>query len=133
MKNIITDIPDLEGEVWAEIKGYDEAYWVSNLGRIKSYKYKTPYLLVQTPNTSGYMRVQLSKDGKRQRPLVHRLVATYFVPNDDPLRKNTVDHIDTNKSRNTYDNLQWLSLSDNIKQYYKIKKEQTSAENHSQK
>lgn len=51
------------------------------------------------------MRVQLSKDGKRQRPLVHRLVATYFVPNDDPLRKNTVDHIDTDKSRNTYDNL----------------------------
>lgn len=132
MKDIITDIPDLEGEVWAEIKGYDEAYWISNLGRIKSYKYKTPYLLVQTPNTSGYMRVQLSKDGKRQRPLVHRLVATYFVPNDDPLRKNTVDHIDTDKSRNTYDNLQWLSLSDNIKRYYKIKKEQASAENHSQ-
>lgn len=131
MKDIITDIPDLEGEVWAEIKGYDEAYWISNLGRIKSYKYKTPYLLVQTPNTSGYMRVQLSKDGKRQRPLVHRLVATYFVPNDDPLRKNTVDHIDTDKSRNTYDNLQWLSLSDNIKRYYKIKKEQASAENHS--
>ena len=132
MKDIITDIPDLEGEVWAEIKGYDEAYWISNLGRIKSYKYKTPYLLVQTPNTSGYMRVQLSKDGKRQRPLVHRLVATYFVPNDDPLRKNTVDHIDTDKSRNTYDNLQWLSLSDNIKRYYKIKKEQASAENLSQ-
>lgn len=133
MKDITKDIPDLEGEVWAEIKGYDEAYWISNLGRIKSYKYKTPYLLVQTPNTSGYMRVQLSKDGKRQRPLVHRLVATYFVPNDDPLMKNTVDHIDTDKRRNTYDNLQWLSLSDNIKRYYKIKKEQASAENHSQR
>ena len=46
MKNVINDIPDLDGEVWAEIKGYDEAYWISNLGRAKSYKYKTPYLLV---------------------------------------------------------------------------------------
>lgn len=131
MKDVINDIPDLEGEEWAEIEGYDKAYWISNLGRVKSYKYKKPYLLVQSTNSSGYMRVQLNKDGKRQRPLVHRLVATYFVPNDDPLRKNTVDHIDTDKSRNTYDNLQWLSLSDNIKRYYKIKKEQASAENHS--
>ena len=133
MKNdIINDITDLEGEVWEEIKGYDEAYKVSNLGRVKSYKHKQPYLLIQTTNSSGYLRVQLHKHGKRQRPLVHRLVATYFVPNDDPLRKNTVDHIDGNKHRNTYDNLQWLSLSDNIKRYYKNKKEQASSENHSQ-
>ena len=132
MNDVSNDIPNLEGEVWAEIKGYDEAYWVSNLGRIKSYKYKKPCLLVQTPNSSGYMRVQLNKDGKRQRPLVHRLVATYFVPNDDPIRKNTVDHLDADKSHNSYDNLQWLSLSDNIKRYYKHKKEQASSEHHSE-
>ena len=125
------DIPDLEGELWAEIKGYNGAYWISNFGRIKSYKHKVPCLLQQSPNSSGYLRVALHKKGKRWRPLVHRLVATYFVPNDDPIEKNTVDHIDRNKQRNTYDNLQWLSLSDNIRRYYQTEKEQASSENHS--
>ena len=44
--------------------------------------------------------------------------------NDDPLEKNTVDHIDGNKQNNNAENLRWLSLSDNVKAYYnKIKGE----------
>lgn len=44
--------------------------------------------------------------------------------NDDPLEKNTVDHIDGNKRNNNAENLRWLSLSDNVKAYYnKIKGE----------
>jgi len=34
----ITPIPDLEGEEWCEIAGYDSKYYVSNKGRIKSLK-----------------------------------------------------------------------------------------------
>ena len=46
------------------------------------------------------------------------------MPNDDPLEKNTVDHIDGNKQNNDAENLRWLSLSDNVKAYYnKIKGE----------
>ena len=46
------------------------------------------------------------------------------MPNDDPLEKNTVDHIDGNKQNNNAENLRWLSLSDNVKAYYnKIKGE----------
>ncbi len=130
MKEEIKDIPYLEGEQWKSIEGYDDKYKISNLGRVASYKYKQPYLLVQTPNTSGYLRVTLYKNGTRQRVFVQRLVAIYFVPNDDPINKNTVDHLDSDKRRNTYDNLQWLSLSDNIKRFYKNKKDQASSENH---
>ena len=78
---------------------------ISNLGRIRSYKYKKPYILIPEENSSGYLRVSLYKDGKRKRVLVHRLVALNFVQNDDPLIKNTVDHIDGNKHRNVYQNL----------------------------
>ena len=46
------------------------------------------------------------------------------MSNDDPLEKNTVDHIDGNKQNNNAENLRWLSLSDNVKAYYnKIKGE----------
>lgn len=60
---------------------------------------------------------------------VHRLVAIYFVFNDDPLEKNTVDHIDGNKQNNNAENLRWLSLSDNVKAYYNKMKEGTEYDN----
>ena len=60
---------------------------------------------------------------------VHRLVAIYFVSNDDPLEKNTVDHIDGNKQNNNAENLRWLSLSDNVKAYYNKMKEGTEYDN----
>lgn len=132
MSDLIKEIPDLDGEVWVNISGYNEKYQISNLGRVKSFKYKQPYLLCLEANSKGYLRVSLHKHGRRQRVFVHRLVAQYFVPNDDPLTKNTVDHIDGNKLRNTYDNLQWLSLSDNIRAYNIRKKKSDLSKIHSQ-
>ena len=39
---------------------------------------------------------------------IHRLVASHFVDNNDPL-KNIVDHIDCNKLNNQYTNLRWVT------------------------
>jgi hypothetical protein len=49
--------------------------------------------------------VPLYKNGKRKYYLIHRLVAIAFVPNDDPINKTTVDHINSIKTDATYTNL----------------------------
>ena len=120
----LDNIENLEGEVWKPINGYDEKYYISNYGRVKSYKYKEAQLLKTSLNSSGYPRVALCKNGKRKNYLVHRLVAIAFINNDDPLNKTTVDHINMIKTDARYNNLRWLSLSDNIKAFYESKSEE---------
>lgn len=47
-------------EEWKAIKGYEGIYEVSNLGRVRS---KNGEITPQ-PNSTGYLRVQLSKNGE---------------------------------------------------------------------
>ena len=61
-------------EIWKDIKGYEDMYVVSNHGRVaslnrvqkdkngKEKRYKGKMLLPH-PNSSGYLRVQLKRDG----------------------------------------------------------------------
>ncbi len=127
-QELIKMYDDLEGEEWKEIIGFNGRYYVSNKGRVKSRYGGKERLKALSYNSSGYQRVELCIQGKRYRPFVHRLVAEYFIPNDDPLQKTTVDHIDGQKDRNVSENLQWLSLSDNIRAYFKLKKERNKKE-----
>lgn len=54
------------------------------------------------------------KDGKPKDFLVARLIATTFL--EDLLEtKMTVNHKDGNRLNNNVENLEWLSLADNIK------------------
>jgi len=62
--------------------------------------------------------------GNRQNKQVSQLVALAFVPNDNPLLKDTVDHIDGQKSNNNWKNLRWLSRADNVRAYYESLKGQ---------
>ena len=55
----------------------------------------------------GYEKVVLTKNGVRKTYLVHRLVATAFLPNPD--NKATVNHIDGNKRNNNVNNLEWAT------------------------
>lgn len=102
----IDNIPDMDGEQWREIT---PLYLISNYGRVKSLFGYEARLLKQTDNGRGYNRVEIN--GKDL--LVSRLVALYFVERTDPTA-DTVDHIDGNTQNNRADNLQWLSLSDNV-------------------
>ncbi len=45
--------------------------------------------------------------------LVHRLVATVFIPN--PLNLPVVNHKDGNTRNNTVENLEWVTHSDNMR------------------
>ena len=113
----LDSITNYSGEIWKPIEGFDK-YYISNYGRVKSYKRHYAKLLKVEITTRGYCRVDLNNNGQRFHKLVHRLVAKAFIENNDPSVKTTVDHIDGNKKNNRADNLQWLSLSDNVKAYY---------------
>lgn len=98
-------------EVWKSF-GYED-YEVSNLGRVKSYKYDKENGRIMKPyrDTKGYLQIDLQLDGrKRQNRVhlaVHRIVAQAFIPNPDNLPQ--VNHKDENKENNSLDNLEWCT------------------------
>lgn len=104
--------PDLPGEIWKDIVGFEGRYIVSNFGRVKSIGKKTRYaILAFVVHRQGYLRVGLSKDNHHKSYLVHRIVAEAFLPNSD--KKETVNHIDGNKANNNINNLEWCTQREN--------------------
>ena len=111
-------------EIWKDIPGYEGQYQVSNLGRVKSLPRNVPgkngsirhlpgKLLSPADNDSdGYKFVMLTKNSKSTHMLVHRLVATAFIPN--PENKPQVNHKDCIPSNNELSNLEWSTQSENM-------------------
>ena len=99
-------------EIWKTIEECSD-YQVSNLGRVKSFKYDKENGKIMNPyrTTKGYLQIDLQLDGrKRQNRMhvaVHRLVAKAFIPNPDNLPQ--VNHKDENKENNHVDNLEWCT------------------------
>ena len=61
----------------------------------------------------GYLKITLVKnDGAKTYQRVNRLVATAFVPN--PENKPTVNHKDCNVLNNCADNLEWMTVEEQI-------------------
>ena len=118
-------------EIWKDIPNY-KGYQASNLGRIRTYN-KITYtklhgerhwknrILKFKPTTKnnrskqgGGYRVSLWKNGKCRDFLVARIIATTFLENLIDT-KMTVNHKNGNRLDNRVDNLEWLTLSENIK------------------
>lgn len=104
----------MENEIWKDIKGFEGLYQVSNLGNVRSLKYRNQKLVKNlTPQTNnhGYKVVGLGENGKTKFALVHRLVATAFI--DNPNNYPVVNHKDENPLNNRVDNLEWSTYSYN--------------------
>lgn len=106
---------DSVNEEWKTIIGY-ENYQVSNLGRIRSLRHNNIYYM--NPMRRGYEGqkyecVRLSNEDGPKNFAVHRLVASYFVPN--PNNYNIINHKDENKLNNKASNLEWCTYSYNRK------------------
>ena len=112
-------------EIWKDIKGYENKYQVSNLGKVKikenitqrmnmgvlrDYKQKE-IIMKPSENGCGYLKVGLNKDGNYKNSYVHRLVAAAFLTNEDNLPQ--VNHIDGDKYNNCVDNLEWCTEKNN--------------------
>jgi hypothetical protein len=105
-------------EEWRPISGYMWRYHVSNFGRVKSYYSRKEKILKPIRDGAGYSMVQLSKAKKTKLLLVHRLVATEFIPN--PENKPEVNHKDGDKQNNRVGNLEWVTPSENTKHAFDI-------------
>jgi hypothetical protein len=107
MKELET-IPSLEN-----FKGYS----ITEDGRVFSHKTKK-FLktCIRMGNGVAYERIGLSGSGKKRRKTfsVHRLVCLAFKYN--PNHKNlTVNHIDENPLNNHIDNLEWMTMAENLR------------------
>ena len=103
-------------EEWKKIDDY-ENYEISNLGFIRSFNYGRIKILITDEQKNGYLRIGLWENNKKKKFLIHRLVATAFIPN--PENKSQVNHIDGNKKNNRLENLEWNTSSENIIHAYK--------------
>ena len=90
---------------WRSVKGYDGRYLVSNTGFI--YSKISNKVLKPNKMNNGYLSVELFKDGKSKRLLIHRIVAEAFIDNPESLP--IVNHKDEDKTNNSVDNLEWCT------------------------
>ena len=126
---------DTKKEEWKEIPGYESLYEASSFGRIRTCNGKTTFTewhgirvwksrilknKTKTPDDSGF-KVSLWKNGEAKTWLVHRLCALTFLgePQNIELKSTgermTVNHKDGNRLNNNIENLEWLTLADNIR------------------
>lgn len=98
-------------EEWKRVADFPD-YEISNLGRVRNASGKV--LKPQTNPKNGYLQIMLHNgiDGKKIKlNYLHRLVATYFLP--QPQEGQTqINHKDGNRADNTASNLQWKYASD---------------------
>ena len=101
---------EVNGEVWCNILG--TIYAVSENGNVRNRE--TNHILAISINDKGYHQISLYIDRLRFQTEVHRLVAEAFVIKPFSTVKLTVDHKNNDKLYNHKDNLEWLSLRDNL-------------------
>ena len=114
-------------EIWKDVSGYEGLYQVSNLGKVRSLPlvktfsdgsvhYLRGVILKQSNTTTGYKKVELSKNGFKKSIKVHRLVAQAFLVNT--YNKPHINNKDGNPINNVVDNLEWVTQKENVQHAY---------------
>lgn len=115
-------------EQWRDIPGYEGIYQVSNLGNVRTCDGKTTYTerhgvrhwkqrnLKQKFHKNRYgrtdARIILWKDGLNRTWLVARLVGLAWCTGFS--ENMTINHINGNSLDNRAENLEWVSIAENI-------------------
>jgi hypothetical protein len=96
-------------EVWKKIEDYSK-YSVSSHGRIRN---DETGKLIAIHYRKDYARVSIySDEGPRKTHSLHLIVAYHFVENPEGL--DEVNHKNGVKSDNYYENLEWVTHSENM-------------------
>ena len=113
-------------EEFADIKGYEGIYQISNFGNVKSLKrpiwliknqcfgIRKERILKPSLVSKGYLQINLSKDGVRKHFKIHQLIAIAFLNHTQNKHNEIIDHIDNNPSNNLIDNLQITTCRHNV-------------------
>lgn len=105
---------DCFAEDWRSIEGWEGFYSVSTLGRIRrdapGRNASAGRTLRGTP-CKGYVLAVMCDGARRERRLVHRLVATAFIGECPP--GNEVNHLNGVKDDNRRENLEYVTRSEN--------------------
>ena len=96
-----------------EVVGYENLYMVDTDGNVFRVTKNGLKLLKPEKNSDDYLRVKLYKYNVGKRFFVHRLVLLAFCPNENS-DKLTVNHKDEDKTNNNLENLEWMTLKENI-------------------
>jgi len=103
-------LEDLEGEIWKEIEGYGGDYFVSNLGRVKSFKKWNGTdirILKSVENSNKHLIVDLYKNGEKGKTKqIHVLMYETFI--GEIPKGCVVHHIDFT-TNNFLDNFQMMT------------------------
>lgn len=119
----------VENEYWKSVKGYEGIYEISSFGRVKRLELrctdkngvnycKKERITLGSKTKEGYIRLGLTKNGKRIKYLIHRLMGEAFLSN--PENKEQINHINGVKDCNRVWNLEWVTHSENIKHAYDV-------------
>lgn len=115
-------------EEWKPVVGFENSYEVSSFGSIRSIErvverasgqgdlLKKSQPIKQYVTPKGYLRLQLSQQGKQKNLMSHRIVAEAFIENPD--QKPQINHKDGNKKNNCVANLEWATGSENLQHAY---------------
>ena len=96
-------------EVWKEYP-FNDNYEVSTWGRVRN---KSGLILKLQLRKDGYYKINLNRKSKKTTEKIHRMVMYTFKPREDA-KYLTVDHLDGNSKNNKLDNLDWVTMQDNV-------------------
>lgn len=116
--------------VYLPVEEFEDCYVVSRSGKVRSVdrtltdKNGRTYTLRGKQrkiniDKNGFACVNLSREGRRFKAYVHRIVAQTWVHNPDPSTHIYVIHKDGDISNNHADNLMWVKSSLNADYIYK--------------
>ena len=114
--------------MWKDVIGFEDVYEISDSGIVRSKdrmcvdklgrkRFRKGKILNPDIAPNGYYRVTLAKNGKKVQKYLHRMLAEQFILNPENLPQ--VNHKDGNKLNCSLDNLEWVSVKENVIHAYR--------------